>query len=392
MKNILKTTIFAFLLITLCSCTNDKSPVAIAKGFNLRDVSMVTPPAVLLQTNSADVYDKLEWDRADYGVPTQPKYSIVVSDHDSDPTFQNYIEYNGAGIDPENDARKASLTVGEFNNLLNQLPTHNCGIMNIDIRIKSVLGNGSNSQIQYSNPITTSVTSYSTALPMLAFVKNATNPALAPKMLASTSTTFSDYEGYMYLEAGDYKFYRPDGCGSFDTPIVYGGSGSGKTLIVDGSGINITTAGHYFVTADLTSGGLNYDAKPFTAFGVFGPATRAVGFANIVPMVDDNNSNVWKVTMDLFKGKKLGFKSKNWTGNPIPTVNPSTPYATVPDSNPTISFLGGGVTTNSLIGFLTGTSNITVPGAIADVPKQKFNITIDVSKPRNYTYKLELVE
>ena len=384
MKNILKITIFAFLLITLGSCTNDKSPVTTANGFKLRDVSTVTPPAVLLQTNSADVYDNLEWDRADYGVPTQAKYTIVVSDHDSDPTFQHYIEYNGAGIDPEGDARKATLTVGEFNDLLNQLPTHNCGIMNIDIRIKSVLGNGSNSQIQYSNPITTSVTSYSTALPILTFVKDAANPALAAKLVASTPTTFSDYEGYMYLEAGSYKFYRPDACGDFSSPTIYGGTGGTLVQGSSSTSITIAVAGHYFVTADLTATGMTYSVKLYRAFGVFGPAKAVFGFNNISPMTDDANNNIWKITgISLIKGKKFRFKSNDWPGTPT----------TVPSTATVISILGSTTIPYSLISYPTTSTTggeITVPGDFNNNATQKYDIVLDVSNPRNYTYTMTL--
>ena len=89
MKNILKTTIFAFLFISFVSCTNDKEPVAVLNGFELRDASEFAPPSVLLQDNESQTFIDLEWDRADYGVPTGNTgttglvYNIIVKDRDN---------------------------------------------------------------------------------------------------------------------------------------------------------------------------------------------------------------------------------------------------------------------------------------------------------------------
>jgi len=137
---------------------------------------------------------------------------------------------------------------------------------------------------------------------MLAFVKDGANPASSSKLLSSSSSNVSDYEGYMYLEAGDYKFYRPDDCGSFASPIIYGSS-SGLLTVTSSTSITIPTTGYYLVKADLVT--FSYSAKYYKAFGVFGPAKGVLGSSNMVPMTADGNSNVWKLTIDLFKGKNL---------------------------------------------------------------------------------------
>lgn len=391
MKNILKTTIFAFLLISLGSCTNDKDPVTSANGFAFRDVSEVPSPAVLLNANATQVYKKLEWDRADYGTSTSASYIIQITDHDNDPNFSKPVEELATKYDANPDARKATLTVKDFNDMISKLPTFNCGVMNIDIRIKSILGSSTNQQFQYTEPKTIAVTGYSTDRNILSFANTSTS--LVANLVSSSYQNVNDYQGYMYLVPGDYKFYKPDSCGDFTGAIVYG-AGAGGTLVEGGeSTINIATAGHYFITADLTPGGLKYNAKPFRAFSVYGAAIKGsvLGSANALAMEDVDNSNVWKVTIDLYKGLKLGFKSKTWTGDPIPTATPTVPYTTIAESNPTISFLGGGTITSSLVDFLTSplAANITVPGATTDVPnKQTYDIIIDVSKPRNYTYTL----
>lgn len=385
MKNILKTTIFALMLISLGSCTNEKDPVTSANGFEFRDISDVPSPPVLLDINAAQVYKKLQWDRADYGVPTSATYTIVVTDHDKDPSFSHPVE-SITGFDANPDARKATLTVKDFNDMINKLPTFNCGVMNIDVRIKSILGISTNQQFQYSEPKTITVTGYPTTPKLLSFASTSTS--LVANLASSSYKNVNDYQGYLYLAPGDYKFYQPDSCGDFAGAIVYGGDAGGTLVEGGGSNITVATAGYYYVTADLTPNGLKYSVQFYKAFGVFGLAVRSnPGSLNMVPMTAEGTSNIWKITIDLFKGRVLKFKSNDWTadlvGNPpgVPSTNASTKL---------ISTLGG-FGTNGLADFGTGLpgADIKVPGT-SDGTKQKYDITIDVSNRRNYTYKLEL--
>ena len=207
MKNILKPIISVCILLMLGSCVNDKDPIASSNGLKLRQDTTVTSPTILTPTIDNNVYTMLNWDRTDNGIPSVSKYTIIVSDHDLDPNHINAVEYTGVGINPNPDARLCTLKVSEFNALINSLPTFNCGVMNIDIRVKSVLG-VNNTLIQYSNPITVAVTGYSKLPLILAFVKDGDSPSNASKILSSSSTANNDFEGYMYLEAGNYKFYH----------------------------------------------------------------------------------------------------------------------------------------------------------------------------------------
>jgi hypothetical protein len=84
----------------------------------------------------------------------------------------------------------------------------------------------------------------------------------------------------------------------------------------------------------------------------------------------------------LFKGRKFKFKSNDWTaalsGNP-PSV-PSGAGTTV------ISTLGKGSVAGTVVEMNTG-GEITVPGT-DDGTKVKYDVILDVSNPRNYTYSL----
>lgn len=396
MKNILKTTIFAFLLISLVSCTNDKEPVAVLNGFELSDVSESAPPSVLLATNASQPFIDLEWD-VDYSVPTGNTgttgltYKFIVTDKDNPSAFvKSEVPFT---------RRDSTLTVNQINVFLNGLSTFKCSPMNVQIRVESTLGNVPGNQlIQISTPIELTVTGYTTTPKELAFVRDSQSPADAPKIKSSGYDKLDDFQGYMYLEAGNYKFYQPDDCGNYTGAKVYGTSSGGA--IVEGSeanSINVPESGHYLVTANLNSegtGAMTFKLNYYKAFGIFGTAIRTVGSANMVPMVDENNSNVWKITIELFKGRIFKFKSSDWTasltGDPpsVPATNPNTKVLSTLGGSGSVIISG---TEAGLFDFGTDLpgKDIKVPGD-NDGTKQKYDVVIDVSKPRNYICKLTI--
>ncbi len=359
MKNILKIAVSFLFCIILSSCTNDKDNVVSANGFQLRKVASVVSPEILLDENASQVFAKLEWDRANNGVPSASTYVIVLSDHDEVSSSTNSVE-STLGLDLTSDARNATLTVGDFNTLINELPTFNCNLMNIDIRIKSKLGVSSYTIYQYSNPITIAVKGFPKTNPVLAFVKDATTPDSSAKIAASDYKTFTNYEGYMYLESGDYKFHKPDACGDYTNATVYGISGG--SLVQDGTtSYTIATSGHYIVKANLIKN--TFTITPYSSFGIFGDAKGVPTGVN-KPMTYNSASKKWELTFDLFKGKKFKFRAVNGTTN--------------------LTVLGG----SSNIASESGT-DIKVPGDI-DATRQKYDIKLDVSNPRAYTYELIL--
>ena len=392
MKNILKTTIFAFLFISFVSCTNDKEPVAVKNGFKLRDASESAPPNVLLQENESQTFIDLDWDSADYGVPTGNTgtkglvYNIIVKDRDN-PNPDGLVK-----SEIPRTATDSTLTVKQFNTLLSGLSTFKCTAMNIEITVESVLGNVPGNQlIQVSTPIELTVTAYSTLSKTLAFVKEGSLPATAPKIISSSSQNINDFEGYMYLETGSYKFYQPDACQDFTTPTIYGVGGTSGSLssVANASSIVVTIAGHYLVKANLSNN--TYALTPFTTFGIFGTATRSgLGTGFQVPFEYDAVTKTWFKEIDLIKGRKFKFKSNLWTGTLIVPASPNPAYAPGTASS-SVSILGKTITPLSLEENSTaGQGDITVPGT-DDATRDKYRIELDVSKPRNYTYKLTLV-
>jgi|688.fasta_scaffold105524_2 hypothetical protein len=390
MKNIIKTIFFAFLIITISSCENDKV-TAVANGFELRKDSSVSTPTILTESLNTSTFTKLEWDKSNNGVTTASNYKLVIFDHDNDPNLEDGIEYVTSNLIENPSSLNSTINVKEFNDLINLLPKFKCSQMKIDIRIKSTLGLGDvNPLVQYSNPITYSVTGYPKSLPLLAFVKdgNSTNVSTEPKLAASAAGVNTNYEGYMFLQPGSYKFYKPDACGDFTGAPAYGGATGTINTDASAPSIVVTTAGHYIVKANLA---LNtYSLSQFTTFGVFGLATRATLSGNQVPMDYDAPNKIWKLTVDLRKGYKFKFKSNLWTGALVVPALPNPPYAPGTATS-AVSILGKIVDGQLEENSVAASGEITVPGSATDNTRQKYYIELNVSNPRKYTYKMTAV-
>lgn len=390
MKNIIKTLFFAFLIITISSCENDKV-TAVANGFELRKDSSVSTPTILTESLNTSTFTKLEWDRSNNGVTTASNYKLVIFDHDNDPNLEDGIEYVTSNLTENPSSLNSTINVKEFNDLINLLPKFKCSQMKIDIRIKSTLGLGDvNPLVQYSNPITYSVTGYPKSLPLLAFVKdgNSANVSTEPKLAASAAGVNTNYEGYMFLQPGSYKFYKPDACGDFTGAPAYGGATGTINTDASAPSIVVTTAGHYLVKANLA---LNtYSLSQFTTFGVFGLATRATLSGNQVPMDYDAPNKIWKLTVDLRKGYKYKFKSNLWTGTLVVPPLPNPPYAPGTATS-AVSILGKTVDGQLEENSVAASGEITVPGSATDTTRQKYYIELNVSNPRKYTYKMTAV-
>jgi hypothetical protein len=379
MKNIIKTMFFAFLIITISSCENDKEPIVSANSFQLRTLESVSSFVLLPQDNENTVLT-FEWDKVNNGVATQDSnYLLEVAK--SGTNFSELIVANDDEFILTD--RTYILKVAELNSLL-AAAGFQCGVSTpVDVRIKSVLGNRvGNPFIQYSNVITINVTPYSSKTPELAFVTAASEIAASSKML-SKGILNSEFEGYFYLQPGSYKFYQPSACGDFASATAIGGTAG--TLDDDSAAPSITvaTAGYYLVKANIDAN--TYSVSQYNYFGIYGKAKSTLLFLNAIAFTDDDHDNVWTLTVDLFKGRKFKLKSNYWT-----TALTGTPPF-VPSSAPIISALGKSSTAGQLVSVdpdLNVTDGlITVPGT-DDGTKVTCVITIDVRNSRDYKYTL----
>ena len=355
MKKILKTTIFAFLLISLGSCTNEKSPVAKANGLNLHPITPSSPFVLSALAGDTPVAT-LTWDVADNGVST------------SESTYVIEIAKGGTNFAKSIIASPISTNTtfvwgeGFLNGLLLANGFLPDVAADIDVRIKSTLGLDYNPFIQYSNILSIKVTPFSQSA--FAFTLDTKDPAAAAKTLSSGLFT-TDTEGYSWLEAGNYKFYTSVQ-NVFQTSNPYYGNGGSGSLVLNGAAINIATAGYYKIMADI--GAKTFSVTPVT-WGIIGTA-KVFGSLNSLPaMTYDSTNKVWKSTISLKGGKTFNFRANN--SNVINLGGGTAVAGTTDFAGTTMRYNGFGIT-------VPGLSTVTA----------SYVVTLDLSSPRNYSYTL----
>lgn len=356
MKNILKITFFALLLISIASCTNDKDPVATANGLNLKTITPASP-FVLSALNGDNDVTTITWDAVDNGVPTSPSV-YVIEIAKSGTNFSSPIIAS-----PSSTETTFVWKEGYLNSLLLQngfLPEL---ASDIDVRVKSTLGIDFNTFVQYSNVITIKVTPFSQSA--FAFTKVGTDPALAPKTLSSGFFT-TDTEGYSWLEPGDYRFYTSVQ-NKFQTSNPYYGNDGSGSLGLNGAAINIATAGYYRIMANLGTTPKTYSLTLITAWGIIGDAKVFGSLNSLPPMTYDSSDKKWKIVISLRGGKSFKFRANNSNGINLGIDNAG---AGMPDyAGATMRYNGSSI-------FVPGLSTSTLP----------YVVTLDLNSPRNYTY------
>ena len=355
MKNILKTTIFAIILIALGSCETDTHPVAKANGFIL---SPIVPggPYVLSPLNGDNDVATFTWTVADNGIETIPS-SYVIEIAKAGTNFATPIIAS-----PSATATTYLWKEGYLNTIL-----VNNGFLpdvasDIDIRIKATLGLGSHPFNQYSNVFTTKITPF--AQPSFAFTKAGDNPANAPKLISSSLFT-THCEGYAWLEAGSYKFYTSVQNKYADTNPFYGNNGSGG-LVLNGSAITVATTGFYMIKADIGTTPTTYSVTA-SEWGIYGLATpRPTGLNKT--MTYNPTTKKLEITILLSGGRAFKFRNSALT-----------------------SILGGFDATKTGVDY-AGTKmsynglDIELPGTALT----NYKVTLDLSTPRAYTYTLAI--
>lgn len=361
MKKILKISALFLMVAATFSCEEDEIPTA----------NMITPQngPVLITPDSGtsivlnpDLMSNpaltLAWEDAAYSVQTPITYNIEVAAAETD--------FAAPILAGTTTTKTLTWTVEQLNSLV----TNPTGLAlapftaaDFDVRIVSSVGSGS--QPIYSNPITITVTPYTTANPELAVPGNhqGWSPGTAPRLAASAYGE-TDYEGYVWLD-GDYKFSAPNAQGEFAWPDQgggpdYGDNGDFANVLAESGEVNATvsTAGYYLVKADTEA--LTYSATP-TNWGIAGNATTN-GWDGMIPMTYDPVAKTWSViaTLSTQAAPDNGLKFKangSWDIN-------------FGDSGADGSLEYGG--TN--IGTAAGT----------------YLIVLDLSNPRQYTYTMTL--
>jgi starch-binding outer membrane protein SusE/F len=351
MKNLLKISTLALLLIAGVSCENDDQTIASASGgpellTPLDGSSYTLSPA----TATAEI-TTLVWNHADYSVQTEVNYDVEVALSGTD--FATVVS---AGSTTN---RFLVWTHEALNAVALQAGLIPYSAGDLDVRIKSSLGSNSE-MVAYSNTITLTITPYTTDLPQIAVPGNhqGWSPSTAPR-LAASGFGQTDYEGYVALD-GEFKFVGPNGSGVYDWGNDdWGDDGTFSGMLALTGESNCTaTAGYYKINANTTT--LAYTTT-LTTWGVLGSATAPVtggdGWATDANMTYNSTTKKWSLVINLVGGQEIKFRANDAWG-----LN----YG---DNGADASLEEGG-------------SNIAVPST------GDYLVELDLSNPRAYTYTL----
>ena len=358
MKNLLKISTIAFLLIAGVSCENDDQTIASPKG----GPQLLTPlngsAYTLNPANESDEITTLVWNHADYTIQTEVNYTVEVALAGTNfatvfpagSTTNRFIVWTHEGLnDVALEAGMVPYTAG-----------------NLNVRIKSTLGSN-NELVAYSNVITLSVTPYTTELPKLAVPGNhqgwsdANSFASAPRV-ASSGYAQTNYEGYMTLD-GPYKFLAANSTGVFAWGNSDWGQGSSTGVLQAGSQTNCTAStGYYRVVANTAS--LTYSATLISSWGMIGSSTPG-GWGSSTPLTYNATTKKWSAVITMGTGEFKFRANNNWDVN----LGPFRADGTGND------YAGENMTYG-------GMSNFQSPGA------GTYLVVLDLSNPRAYTYTL----
>ena len=351
MKNILKITAFAFLLISFASCTDTIDPKVSPNGFTLNALDP-TGPFVLSPLDGDNVLTTLTWGPADSGVTTvSPKYTVEIAKAGTN--FEKPIVAS---------TTSTALTMVWQEGYINAILLDNGfvpdAVADLDVRVKSVLGENTNNFVQYSNTLNMKVTPF--AQLFLAFTKVGDNPANAPKT-KSSSLYNSDCEGYAWLEVGTYRFYTAVG-GVFQSSNPYYGDNGSGALVLTGAPINVTTAGFYLIKADISKSPKTYSITA-SEWGIYGNATPFPAAAN-KKMTYNIASKKWEITLLIGAGKP--FKFRNTTSTLILGAFDATKVG--------LEYAGTAMSYNGKDIVLAGTT------------ASSYKVSLDLNTPRAYNY------
>ncbi len=353
MKNILKITIFAFLLISFASCTDTIDPKVSDLGLVLKAPDL-TGPIVLSPLDGDNLLATVTWEAANSGVATaSPKYTVQIAKAGTNfdkPIVASTSSTNLVAVWQEGFINKLLLDNGFLAD----------AVADLDIRVKSVLGESANSFVQYSNTVSMKVTPF--AQITLAFAKVGDDPANAPKMISSSLYT-SDCEGYGWLEAGSYKFFTAVG-GVFQSSNAYYGDNGSGALVLNGANVTIATAGFYMIKANIGTSPTTYSVTA-SEWGIFGLAKPNPTGVN-KKMIYNSLNKKWELTVILNGGKAFKFRNTASTFilGGFDETKVGANYA-----GTALSYLGKDI-------YLAGTTQAT------------YIVTLDLNTPRAYTYTL----
>jgi starch-binding outer membrane protein SusE/F len=288
----LSTLAYSFLFF-ITACEKDETRVQLAADAT---PAVITTSSVELgrQINAESLEDQLDihWNQAEYGVTTEVTYTLQV-----DAACRNFEQPATLGATARN---TFSLTLAELNaKLIGDLKLAPHRETTVQLRITSAL-NGKLAQT--SDVRTFTITPWSEQPVALWLAGGESTPAI----YATTAPEL--YEGYVYLDSGQYfRFAESPTCPA----ATYGQGGSAGTLAGNAPAIAVSEEGYYKINTDV--GGLTYQLTK-TDWGLIGTAT-AGGWNSSTAMGYDDGTRTWRVTANLNSGALKFRANDGWDIN-----------------------------------------------------------------------------
>lgn len=301
MKKIISKSIFLFSILLLLGACEEKEFIELNPDANTV-VSLSTNAVVLTEDTATNDALTVSWTEPDFGFDAAPSYTIMI----------DYVggDFSAAQLIPVGTEREKTFTEGELNGKLLSLGVAPSQSTDLYIAVKTVL---SGFQTMVSNPVTVSVTAYSSLLDLSTnwgVVGSGTpgswgNPDI-PDLPFYTTDTPGELVAYVTLRDGEIKF-RTDNAWTLN----YGDTGADGSLDEGGDNI-VVTAGTYKI--DLNLNDLTYMMVPYT-WGLVGSATVNGWDGPDFMMQYNPYQNNWIAAVSLLDGE-LKFRFNNdWALN-----------------------------------------------------------------------------
>lgn len=367
MKNVTKILIALFAIVAF-SCTLDE--VGDRPVVSATDAPILTAPTTgstyeLTPAKATATAERFTWESADFGAAVEVTYTVEMDKKGGDFSAPQTL---GSVIS----ANQLAVTVEVLNSAALSLKAAPFVASEFLIRVVAITGKSTS--IVSESTTTIVVTPYTTDAPTLwmpgsyqaaSGYGSDWTPATAPK-LASSGFGKTDFEGYVYVNNATAQFkFTP--AANWDDEFGEAGATDGVFTGVlspkpaRNCGIPTAKAAYYLVKADNDPAKLTYSLTE-TAWGVTGDATPGgwPSDSNKSPdivMTYDKDTKLWTATANL-TAAKIKFRANfDWGINMGDT-----------GADGTLDY---------------GGSDISVPDA------GNYTITLDLSKPREYSYTLK---
>jgi hypothetical protein len=276
--------------------------------------SATATASVLSAEKAAEVYEKFEWERANYGVPLSTDY-VIEMDNDED--------FSSPHLLAETSSNSATVTVEEFNNAMLALGLPGFQESTVYLRVRSTINGYDQASPLYSQVIQRTATTYQSSdcgnFCTIGLIGDATaggwNVDTDLRLADPTGADKHTWTTTVFLTGGKSVKFRA----SDDWTDNWGGtdfaSGTGTK---NGPDISVPASGYYKVTFNDNTGAYTFtalSAPTFSTIGIIGDATSGGWNTDTDLTADPQDPHVWTGTITLTAGSVKFRADNDWANN-----------------------------------------------------------------------------